>query len=136
MIKLQIFLGLSPLIWLRLQRALGLSYSIISSDSSELLSSQQQNYLDKESSLQKKLNELRTNLAQLEQSKRMRGKTVEENRQKIAAISRELASLGSGGAALEGVEQELRSAVSRVDVAGAGGVCVCGWQLYCVYRLY
>ena len=42
----------------------------------------------------------------------MRGKTVEENKRKMADISRELASIGSGGIALEGIERELGNAVS------------------------
>ena len=42
----------------------------------------------------------------------MRGKTVEENKRKMAEISRELASLGSGGAALGGIERDLGNAVS------------------------
>ena len=57
---------------------------------------------------------LHTNLAQLEQSRKMKEKTVQENRRKIAEISRELASLGSGGSAIEGLEQDLRSAVSSI----------------------
>jgi len=45
----------------------------------------------------------------------MKEKTVQENRRKMAEISRELASLGSGGSALDSIEQELRSAVSSIS---------------------
>ena len=77
----------------------------------------QQEYLDKERALEERLRDLRTNLAQLEQSRKMKEKTVQENRRKMADISRELASLGSGGSAIEGLEQDLRSAVSGITHA-------------------
>ncbi len=72
----------------------------------------QHSYVEKEQSLQAELDKLRTNLAQLEQSKKMKENAAREQRAKVKEIARELTSLGSGGAALEGVEQELRSAVS------------------------
>ena len=76
----------------------------------------QEKYIENERKLQDQLNELRTNLAQLGESKRMKQKNIEENTMNVAEIRRELTVIGSGGAALEGVEQELQRAVS---------VCVC-----------
>ena len=43
----------------------------------------------------------------------MRERTVAENREKMAAIERKLASLGSGGSALEGLQKELSSTVGH-----------------------
>ena len=59
------------------------------------------------------MDELRTNLASLEQSRTIKEKTVADNRKEINRIGRELATIGSGGAALDSVEQELHSAVSE-----------------------
>ena len=42
----------------------------------------------------------------------MKQKNIEENTMNVAEIRRELTVIGSGGAALEGVEQELQRAVS------------------------
>ena len=42
-----------------------------------------------------------------------------DNREKMAAIGRELASLGSRGSALEGLEQDLTAAVSRKNIKKA-----------------
>ena len=42
-----------------------------------------------------------------------------DNREKMAAIGRELASLGSRGSALEGLEQDLTAAVSRKSIKKA-----------------
>ena len=75
----------------------------------------QEEYLKKERGLEERLRDLRTNLTQLEQSRKMKEKTVQENRRKMAEISRELASLGSGGSALDSIEQDLRSAVSSIS---------------------
>ena len=46
----------------------------------------------------------------------MKVKTIEENKKKIGEIGKELASIRSGGAALDGVEQDLRTAVSSCSV--------------------
>ena len=62
------------------------------------------------------MNELRTNLAQIDQSLKMREKMVAESREKMAAIGRKLTSLGSGGSALESLQKELTSTVSCKDV--------------------
>ena len=62
--------------------------------------------------MQKQLDDLRTNLARIEESIQMKNATMKENRRKVAEITKELTSIGSGGAALEGVEQELAGAVS------------------------
>ena len=70
--------------------------------------------MKKEQAVQGELDSLRTNLAKLEQSKKIKENTVKEHKSKVREINRELASLGSGGVALEGVEQDLRSAVSVV----------------------
>ena len=67
------------------------------------------------------MDDLRTNLASLEQSRTIKDKTAAENRKMISKIGRELAAIGSGGAALESAEQELNSAVS---------VCVWGGGVY------
>lgn len=42
----------------------------------------------------------------------MKTATIRECRSKVSAISKELTTIGSGAAALEGVEQELAGAVS------------------------
>ena len=70
--------------------------------------------LEKERSLQEQVDELRTNLASLEQSRTIKEKTASDSRKKISEIGRELATIGSGGAALHSAEQELHSAVSVV----------------------
>ena len=66
----------------------------------------------KERELQEKLDQLRTNLAKIEESVQMKTGTIRECRSKVSAISKELTTIGSGAAALEGVEQELAGAVS------------------------
>ena len=58
------------------------------------------------------MDELRTNLASLEQSRTIKDKTAVESRKTISKIGRELVAIGSGGAALDSAEQELNSAVS------------------------
>ena len=65
----------------------------------------------KEEKLQGEIDELRTNLAQIDQSLKMRERTVAESRDKMAAIGRKLSGLGSGGSALEGLQKELTSSV-------------------------
>ena len=70
----------------------------------------------KNEELQKEVNELRTNLAQIGQSLKMKEKTVAENRDKIVEIGRKLASVGSGGSALEGIQKELTSTVSHCHI--------------------
>ena len=62
------------------------------------------------------MNELRTNLAQIDQSLKMRKKTVTESQEKMAVIGRKLTTLGSGGSALEGLQKELTSAVSNEEL--------------------
>ena len=64
------------------------------------------------------MNELRTNLASLEQSRTIKEKTVGDSRKEISRIGKELAAIGSGGAALDGAEQELHSAVSESRLTG------------------
>lgn len=70
----------------------------------------------KERDLQEKLDQLRTNLAKIEESVQMKTATIRDCRGKVAAINKELTTIGSGAAALEGVEQELAGAVSLVGV--------------------
>ena len=62
------------------------------------------------------MDELRTNLASLEQSKSIKEKTAVDSKKKISEIGRELSAIGSGGAALDSVEQELHSAVRECSV--------------------
>lgn len=66
----------------------------------------------KEREVQKKLDQLRTNLAKIEESVQMKSATIRECRNKVAGISKELTAIGSGAVALEDVEQELAGAVS------------------------
>ena len=68
--------------------------------------------LKKEREAQEKLNQLRSNLAKIEEAVELKRNTIKDCRGKAAAITKELASIGSGAAALEGVEQELETAVS------------------------
>ena len=75
----------------------------------------------KEESLQKQIDELRTNLAQLDQSLKMRRKTVTENQERMTAIGRELASLGTRSSALEGLERDLSAAVREGECGRGGG---------------
>ena len=70
-------------------------------------------FSQKEEELQRGIDELRINLAQIAQSLKMRERTVSENREKVVAIGRKLASLGSGGSALEGLQKELTSTVGH-----------------------
>lgn len=62
--------------------------------------------------MQEKLDQLRTNLAKIEESVQMKKGTIRDSRGKMIDITKELAAIGVGAAALEGVEQELASAVS------------------------
>ena len=62
--------------------------------------------------MQERLNQLRTNLAKIEESVGMKTSTIRECRGKVTSITRELAAIGSGSSALEGVEQDLVAAVS------------------------
>lgn len=68
-------------------------------------------FSQKDEELQKEINELRTNLAQIDQSLKMRKRIVAENKDKITEIGRKLAGLGSGGSALEALQKELTSTV-------------------------
>ena len=68
--------------------------------------------------MQQELDQLRTNLAKIEESVEMKNKTARESRLHMVEITKQLANIGSGAAALEGVEQELSDAVSM----GEGGV--------------
>ena len=68
-------------------------------------------FSQEEEELQKEVNELRTNLAQIDQTLKMREKIVAENREKMAAIARKLNSLGSGASALDGLQKDLTSTV-------------------------
>ncbi len=81
----------------------------------------QQEFVAKERKVQSKLDDLLTNLAKIEESIKMKSKTIRESRATVASISKEMAAIGSGAAALEGVEQELARAVS---VRGRAG----GWD--------
>lgn len=54
----------------------------------------------------------------------MKRRTVDESRSKIDEISRELATIGAGAAALEGVEQELGGAVGVYSVLSVYSVIV------------
>ena len=74
-------------------------------------------FVQKDEELQKQTNELRTNLAQIDQSLKMREKMVAESQEKMVAIERKLTSLGSGGSALEGLQKDLTSTV-RKDTCG------------------
>ena len=49
-----------------------------------------------------------------------------ENREKMAAIGRKLASLGSGGSALEGLQKDLSSTVGHSMLE----VCLLGHSMY------
>ncbi len=71
----------------------------------------QQQLVDDEREAQKELDKLRTNLAKIEESIQMKEETVKKNRSSVSEITRELAAIGSGAAALDGVEQDLISAV-------------------------
>lgn len=62
--------------------------------------------------MQKQLDQLRTNLAKIEESVQMKNATIRDCRNKVTSINKELAVIGSGAAALEEVEQELAGAVS------------------------
>ena len=73
----------------------------------------QHSLLEKERSLQEQMDELRTNLASLNQARSIKEKMTADDRKKISEIGRELAAIGSGGAALDSAEQELHSAVSE-----------------------
>jgi septal ring factor EnvC (AmiA/AmiB activator) len=68
----------------------------------------------KEREVQGKLDQLRTNLAKIEESVQMKTATIRECRGKVTNISKELTAIGTGAAALEGVEQELAAAVSHM----------------------
>ena len=72
----------------------------------------QQEFAAKERQVQSKLDQLRTNLAKIEESVQMKSSTIRESRSKMADITREMKDIGHGAAALEGVEQELAQAVS------------------------
>lgn len=68
---------------------------------------------EKEQVMQEKLDQLRTNLAKIEESVQMKTSTARECRDKVTSINRELTAIGSGSSALEGVEQDLVAAVSK-----------------------
>ena len=59
------------------------------------------------------LDELRSNLAKLEESVSMKTRTAKTNRDKMEDIRKELADIGSGAAILDGVEEQLANAVSE-----------------------
>ena len=65
----------------------------------------------KERELQQKIDELRQNQARLEQTKKLKEKTLEDNRRKISELSQDLSAIGSSGDVLEGIEQDLAVAV-------------------------
>ena len=71
----------------------------------------QEEYLRKERELQQKIDELRQNQARLEQTKKLKEKTLEDNRRKISELSQDLSAIGSSGDVLEGIEQDLAVAV-------------------------
>ena len=71
----------------------------------------QLHFSQKDEELQKEINELRTNLAQIEQALKMRQKTVAENQEKMVAIGRKLSALGSGGSALDSIQKDLTATV-------------------------
>ncbi len=72
--------------------------------------------ISKERGVQEKLDQLRTNLAKIEESVQLKRSTIRECRAKVTSISHELTAIGSGAAALEGVDQELAGAVSTQGV--------------------
>ena len=76
----------------------------------------QQAFVDREQKLQEQLNELRTNLAKLTESKRMNETSIQDNKRGVAEIKRELHAIGMGGAALEEVDRQLQTAVSSHPV--------------------
>ena len=67
-----------------------------------------------------KIDELRQNQARLEQTKKLKEKTLEDNRRKISELSQDLVTIGGSGDVLEGVEQDLAAAVRE----GGQGRCV------------
>eukprot|EP00731_Ephydatia_muelleri_P020288 Em0013g15a len=68
---------------------------------------EKEEYLRKERELQQKIDELRQNQARLEQTKKLKEKTLEDNRRKISELSQDLSAIGSSGDVLEGIEQDL-----------------------------
>ncbi len=73
---------------------------------------------EKERTVQSELDELRRNQAKLEESVSMKTKTIQSNNDKMETIHRDLANIGSGAAVLEGVEEQLKNAVSLCEMAG------------------
>ena len=69
--------------------------------------------MEKERKVQEQLDQQRTNLAKMEESVVMKKRNITESRGQIEHIGRELVAIGTGAAALEGVEQELGVAVSN-----------------------
>eukprot|EP00731_Ephydatia_muelleri_P020296 Em0013g23a len=76
---------------------------------------EKEEYLRKERELQQKIDELRQNQARLEQTKKLKEKTLEDNRRKISELSQDLSAIGSSGDVLEGIEQDL--AVAEENLA-------------------
>ena len=74
----------------------------------------QARFSQKEEELQREIDKLRTTLAQIEQSLKMRESAVAESREKMTAVGRKLAGLGSGGSALEALQKELTSSVGQL----------------------
>ena len=75
--------------------------------------------------MQTQLDELRTSLAQLQQTQRMKERRVAEGRGRIASFNKELTSLGTAAADLESIDEELAGVVS------GGGVGLSSHDMSC-----
>ena len=80
--------------------------------------------MHQEREAQQELDQLRTNLAKIEESVEMKSNTARDSRKRVKEITDMLADIGSGASELVGIEQDLHSAVSVCVGEGGGG----GWR--------